>query len=70
MFKTGLVASILFGCICVSTSWAVDLTLFEQDFLRSKGKPDSYAKSFVAQGHQAKLIISNGEEINSASVVY
>jgi hypothetical protein len=51
MKHTGLAASLFLGCMYVGSAWAaVDLTLFEQDFLRGKGKPDSFAGSFVAQG--------------------
>lgn len=55
-----LVASILLSCMYFGSAWAVDLTLFEQDFLRGKGKPDSFAESFVAQEHQVPVIICNG----------
>ena len=48
MKNTVLAAAILLGCMYFSSAWAVDLTLFERDFLRGKEKPDSYAESFVA----------------------
>ena len=68
-----LAASILLGCMYFSSAWGVDLTLFEQDFLRSKGKPRASDDTFVAQAHEAKLIISNGSadkkhRVSSASV--
>jgi len=62
MKHTELAASIFLCCMSVGSAWAVDLTLFEQDFLRGKGKPDSFAKSFVAQDHKARVIISNDWE--------
>jgi hypothetical protein len=34
-----------------SSAWAIDLTLFEQDFLRGKGKADSFLEGFVEQEH-------------------
>jgi hypothetical protein len=39
-----------------SRAWAIDLMLFEQDFLRGKGKADSYG-DFVAQEYQAQLCV-------------
>lgn len=75
MKRIVLTASLFLGCMSLSNAWAaVDLTLFEQDFLRGKGKPDSFAESFVAQEQQARVIISNGGEngskkVSSASVV-
>ena len=47
MNKTGMIASFSLVCMSVGSAWAVDLTLFEQDFLRGKGEPDSYGESFV-----------------------
>ncbi|CAK8719791.1 MAG: hypothetical protein CDV28_101215 [Candidatus Electronema aureum] len=58
MKRIVMAASLLLGCLSLSSAWAaVDLTLFEQDFLRGKGKPDSFAKSFVAQEHQARMCV-------------
>jgi hypothetical protein len=48
MNKTGIIASFSLVCMSVGSAWAVDLRLFEQDFLRGKGKPDSYGENFVA----------------------
>lgn len=59
MNKTGMIASFSLVCMPIGSAWAVDLRLFEQDFLRGKGEPDSYGGSFVVQAHQAKLVISN-----------
>ena len=51
MKRIVMAVSLLLGCLSLSSAWAaVDLTLFEQDFLRGKGKPDSFSGSFVAQG--------------------
>ncbi|XOF33554.1 MAG: hypothetical protein ACL93V_16385 [Candidatus Electrothrix sp. YB6] len=53
MKRIVMAASLFLGCMSFSSAWAaVDLTLFEQDFLR---------------GHQAGLIISNGgKKVSSA----
>ncbi|MCI5145103.1 MAG: hypothetical protein D3923_06125 [Candidatus Electrothrix sp. AR3] len=53
-----LAASIFLGCMYFSSAWAVDLTLFEHDFLRNKGKKDVYEETVIAHEGEARLIIS------------
>ncbi|QTA78787.1 ZU5 domain-containing protein [Desulfonema limicola] len=73
MKKIVLITSILMCCIFAGTSWAVELSLFEKDYLRNNGKTDFYSDTFIAQEHEARLIIINGNEngddrVSSASL--
>lgn len=62
MNRTKLITSILLCLVYVGTSWGAEVSLFEQDFLRNKGKRDKYEETFAANEGEARLIISNGDE--------
>jgi len=57
-----LITAIFLCLVYAGTSWGAEVSLFEQDFLRNKGKKDKYEETFSASEGEGRLIISNGDE--------
>ena len=74
MKKVTLITLLLLLGIFISTSFAVEVTLLEKEYVRTKGQPNDYLDTFPGTAGEGTLIITNGDEdgkhrISSAVII-